>query len=379
MRSRHVARDTLQVSRRILDWAAHQTGESLQSVAESIAKRPRDRERILSGDLTPGQVEKIAKRAGVPFGFLFLSEPPMLPRPQIPDLRQRPDALPLSADFFDVLEDVLNKRQWFIEHLGDNADRERVAFVASFKYANHPPAELVARDIRIRLQLTEADRQGSGSTDEYFSLLSERAEALGILVMKSGIVRSNTRRPLSTDEFQGFAIADPVVPIVFVNGRDFVVSTVFTLAHELAHIWLGESGVTDTPRASARGVERLCNQIAAEVLTPKAEFLRYWRGPASVTAIATHFRVSRWVVAIKALELQLIDQATCDAILEVRFSRRTREGGHGLRTIPVRNSKRLTRELVASAMSGRTLIRHAAALLSVRPDTVIALAHYEPP
>jgi Zn-dependent peptidase ImmA (M78 family) len=194
--------------------------------------------------------------------------------------------------------------------------------------------------------------------------------------MKSGIVKSNTHRALSPNEFQGFAIADRTTPVVFVNGRDYEVSAVFTLAHELAHIWLGETGVTDTPQSGVRGLERLCNTVAADLLVPRDEFLGMWRGLDAVEALASHFRVSRWVIAIRALELDKITQDQCDTVLQRRYPRRQTSGGNSFRTIPIRNSRRLTRELVASAMAGRTLIRHAAALLNVRADTVIALAQH---
>lgn len=373
-----MATSALKMSVDVLDWAAREAGESLETLAGAVAKRKADRDRILRGELTTGQAEKVAKLAGVPFGFLFLDEPPKTVRAQIPDLRQRPNPSPLSADFFEVYEDVLNKQEWYLQHLREDGIGQRVEVVGRFSYADRPDPSTVAIDMRSRLKLTPADRANAGSTEGYFSLLSERAENLGILVMKSGIVRSNTRRPLSTDEFLGFALASRAAPIVFVNGRDYMVATVFTLAHELAHIWLGESGVTDTPTTRARGLERLCNQIAAELLVPKAEFLANWKDASSVDLLTARFRVSRWVIAIRALELGKIAQKECDSILSQRFSKRASSGGDPFRTIPVRNSKRFTQELVASAMSGHTLIRHAAALLSVRPDTVVALGGQRP-
>jgi Zn-dependent peptidase ImmA (M78 family) len=203
--------------------------------------------------------------------------------------------------------------------------------------------------------------------------MSERAESVGILVMKSGIVRSNTRRVLSEKEFRGFALADPVAPVVFVNGKDATVATVFTLAHELAHIWLGESGVTDTVRSSARGLERLCNRVAAELLVPMSELIKVWTGIIGIDRLVAHFRVSRFVIAIRALELGLINDAQYDTLPKEAFKTKKRSGGNGLANIPIRNSKRLTRELVANVMAGRTLIREAAALLNVRPDTVMTL------
>jgi len=369
-----VARDALKMSTDVLDWAAREAGESLPSLAESIAKRTSERERILQGELTVSQAKNVAARAGIPFGFLFLAEPPNLQRASIPDLRQRQSPNPLSKDFFEVLEDAENKQEWFIEHLRSLGDAEPLKVVGQFSYESRPKPQVVADSMRQALGLSSEDRRSAPTADSYFGLISKRAERAGILVMKSGIVKSNTRRALSPDEFQGFALADRIAPLVFVNGRDYEVAAVFTLVHELAHIWLGESGVTDTPQSRTRGLERLCNEIAAEFLVPRSEFLNVWSGPESVEALATHFRVSRWVIAIRALELGKIEQEECDALLKRRFPRKSSSGGDAFRTIPVRNSKRLTRELIASTLSGRTLIRHAAALLNIRADTVVALS-----
>lgn len=365
--------EALSLSTEVLRWAADQAGESLESLARAMVKREGDRERVVRGELTPPQAEKLAKLTGVPFGLLFLPAPPAIERPAIPDLRQTLDPAPLSRDFLEVWDDVSRKQQWYRDRLIE-LGATPLPFVGRFSDATSRRPDAIARDMTEVLDLSPQVRATARSADEYFTAVSDRAEAAGVLVMKSGIVKSNTRRPLSVKEFRGFAIVDSLAPVVFVNGRDAVVASVFTLVHELAHVWLGESGVSDLATRAAKGVERVCNQVAAEVLVPKQEFLAQWRAQADLGRIARLFRVSKLVIARRALDFDLIDSDAYEAVASATHQP-AREGGGGsaYRTIPARNSKRLTLALVRSALSGETLLREAAGLLAVRPETVMEL------
>ncbi len=365
---------SLNLSTVVLDWAAKSVGESLESIARLIARRPAAQEKIMRGEVTVAQAEKIAKETHVPFGLLFLDTPPHLTQPTIPDLRQMETPSPLSRDFFDVLADVLSKQEWYSTQL-KRLDAPSVPFVGKFKLSDQPDPAVVAEEIKSALGFTDEMRRRSPSSGFYFSEISTKIESAGVLVMKSGVVKSNTRRALAEQEFRGFALADALAPVIFINGRDARVASVFTLIHELAHIGFGESGVSDVFGPRSRNLERACNQIAAEFLVPKAAFLREWERTPDVEAIANYFRVSRFVVGIRAVQFGRLTQSDLDALMAARVpARNTSSGGNGLKTIPIRNSKRFTRALVLSAVSGETMIRDAAHLLNVRPDTVMKLA-----
>ena len=120
--------------------------------------------------------------------------------------------------------------------------------------------------------------------------------------MLNGVVGNNNRRKLSLDEFRGFALADGLAPLVFINGADSKAAQMFTLAHQLAHIWINASALSDAGPASSptMDVERWCNQVAAEMLVPADVLRRELRTDAAigeeVSRLSRLFKVSTLVV-----------------------------------------------------------------------------------
>lgn len=370
--------ETLQISPKILRWAAEQRGLSLDALVDLLDKPTKKHDALVAGKFSIAEAEKLAKKTHIPFGYFFLDTPPVTAQRTLPDLRQLPNHEPLSIDFFDVLDDVLRKQQWYLEYLQDQG-AQRLDFVGKYQLNANLRAEGCAADIQNTLGLTDQERKQCKTTSEFYTLLSEKTEAIGILVFKNSIVKSNTKRGLSVSEFRGFAIADPLAPVIFINGKDFEAAWIFTLAHEIAHIWLGESGVSDIPakqQKNANNLETFCNRIAAELLTPKGQFLKEWQNAVDpkFDKLSKVFKVSRLVIARRAYDLGKINWATYQEIEEKSRKQRNSVGGDPYRSYPVRNSKRLTRAIVSTAMSGGIMLREAASLLNVRPETVMELS-----
>ncbi|WP_254277497.1 ImmA/IrrE family metallo-endopeptidase [Halomonas sp. 3H] len=367
----------------MLSWARERAGLSIAMLAEKL-QQPEDKVAAWeAGEARPTfrQAQQFAQQVHAPFGYLFLRQPPEDDLP-IPDLRTVGDHAPrgISVDLKDVLRDVLRRQVWYRDYQ-IAMDESAVAVVGRAKGVM--AAAVIVTDMREWLEVPpHPDR---GNWEAYFRDLVQRIERLGILVMRSGIVGNNTRRVLSVEEFRGFAIADPVAPVIFINAADVPEARLFTLVHELAHIWLGESGISDGDPANRRRTEKLCNEVAAEFLVPEAEFLPLWQEvedwKANLAPLAAHFHVSQWVIARRAQELELIAEHDYRRYvvnrLEAYRNREERGGASFDRVVPGRVSKRLAQAVASEAMSGRLLLRDAYRLIGVRPHRLKTFARKE--
>jgi Zn-dependent peptidase ImmA (M78 family) len=198
--------------------------------------------------------------------------------------------------------------------------------------------------------------------------------------MVSGVVGSNTHRKLDPREFRGFALADDYAPLVFINGADAKSAQIFTLAHELAHIGLGGSAVSDSSQIlrSSNSVEQWCNQVAAELLVPinalKTSFDQSTEISQEIDRLARVFRVSRLVVLRRLVDAALISWArfsdAYDKELQRGLERRETTGGDFYNTLPVRVSKKFAKAVIESTLDGRTLHRDAMRLLGFKSSPV---------
>lgn len=264
------------------------------------------------------QLENFARATRTPVGYFFLPTPPVERLP-IPDFRTV-GSEPLRRPSPDLLETVYlcqQRQEWYRDHARAMREPHR-EFVGSATVDSDIVA--TAEAMRASLGLDLAERRSLATWEEALRRLVAHADAAGVLVMTSGIVGSNTHRPLDPDEFRGFALADDLAPLVFINGADSKSAQMFTLAHELAHLWLGQSALSDATaaRTPSHKVERWCNQVAADMLVPLAEFRREagGKGRAGVELVSprfaqavlestlegrTGFTEARWLLGVKGM------------------------------------------------------------------------------
>jgi Zn-dependent peptidase ImmA (M78 family) len=211
--------------------------------------------------------------------------------------------------------------------------------------------------------------------------MERKIEQVGILVVVSSIVGNNTRRKLDPNEFRGFVLVDEYAPLVFVNGADGKAAQMFTLAHELAHVWLGSSAAFDLRelQPSDDRTEQMCNRVAAEFLVPAEELRAFWPfiglGTDRYQRIARRFKISEIVAARRALDLRLITrpqffdfyQAYEDR--ERRMSGQESESGDFYATQNLRVGRRFGQAVARAAKEGRLLYAEAFQLTGLHGKT----------
>ncbi len=356
----------------LLRWAAERAGLGGAALARRVPQFGAWESRQAAPTLK--QLEHFAGVTHTPIGYLFLPEPPV-ERVPIPDFRTITAGQPSrpSADLLDTLYLCQQRLDWYRGFARSEGD-QRLAFVGSARLTDEVPA--VAERLRVALGFDLEARRQMPSWTEALRRFIAQADALGVLVMVSGVVGSNNHRKLDPNEFRGFALVDPVAPLVFINGSDTKAAQMFTLAHELAHVWLGESALSDAApdRQPAHVVERWCNDVAAELLVPLARLRDEYRAasplPEEARRLAAVFKVSTLVVLRRVHDAGALgrDEFWDAYEREVEHIRglRKSDGGDFYLTLAARVSKRFARALVVSTLEGRSSFTEAFRLLGFR-------------
>lgn len=372
---------TANINTTMLTWARERAGIAVSDFARKCGVSADKLSEWEAGrrPLTFKQALTYAEKAHIPFGYLFLVQPPVDELP-IPDLRtvEGQANRKLSLELLDLIKLMQQRQEWYKDYLqlqlvGPNT------IVGRFSVSDGVNA--IVHDMRTSLGVGNHPQRGSW--EDYYRDLVNRIESVGILVMRQSDVGHYTR-PLRVDEFRGFALADNYAPIIFVNHADALGARLFTLIHELCHIWIGQSGISDASTQTHREEEILCNAVAAEFLVPATEFQARWRQDvenwqANLLALEAHFHVSTWALARRALTLNFITLDEYQRYIsnqQAAYRSREDSGGPGYyRTKKAQISQRFSRAVVSEALSGQLLLREASQLLGgIKPDKIITFA-----
>lgn len=309
----------MSINPQILTWARETAGLTVKDAAHALgfadSRKRSAAERLQaletgSEEPTPSLLQKMAEKYRRPLLVFYLMEPPRT-GDRGKDFRTVPGAPPpMFNPLLDALIRDIRKRQDIVRAVQEEIEAPRVEFVGTASLRD--PIEGLAKRISDQLQFSLEEYRKQARPDDAFMYLRSKIEAAGVFVLLLGNLGSHHTN-IDADVFRGFAIADPLAPFIIINDQDARIAWSFTALHELAHLWLGATGVSGQSVESR--IERYCNEVAGEILLPNVEVTQMLgdlsnanlsEAIATVTAFASARKISRAMVAYRLLRVNVI-------------------------------------------------------------------------
>ena len=288
----------ISVKPEILVWARESAALSVEEAARKIfsdGKKLTATEKLRlveSGEntLSRFQLNKMSKAYHQPLLTFYLSQPPRrgergedfrtLPRHSI-DRKG-------NAHLNLLMRDV-KASQSLVRELLDGEEAEPLPFINSATIAMG--VEHVAKEIQETLGFDLSTfRRSRNQPNQVFNYLRSCIQEKGIFVLLLGDLGHPRTNRIPVSVFRGFVMSDDKAPVIVINRNDNVRSQSFTVLHEVAHLWLGNSGISGNTVASNSESETFCSRVAGSILLPPSE-LRSMSSLNSATLDETRDRV----------------------------------------------------------------------------------------
>lgn len=360
------------INNNLLIWAIERAGINIDEVSRTIPSFSS----WLLGKKKPTvkQLEKFAQKVHLPFGYLFLENPPeeKLPIPFFRTINSQEDKI--NINIYDSVLMLQQRQSWLTDYLKEN-NYLQLNFVG--KFSSNPNINHVVNDIRTTLKINEDWAKEFSTWEKAKDHLTQLIEDAGIITNFSSIVGNNTRRNIKVDDCRGFVLVDAYAPFMFINSADSKSAQMFTMAHELAHIWIGQSAGFDFRQLQPANnqTEVLCDKIAAEFLVPAKSIEDSWKTVKDISQLARYFKVSQIVIARRLLDLGKISRndfiTFYDNYINQDFARsENREGGGDFyKTQRKRLSVRFLSFVYQAVKENKLLIRDAYNLTNLKGET----------
>ena len=368
--------DYIQIKTSIIRWACNRIGFLYSELSASKDFKRLSNEKDGAVSLTLKQAEKLAKVLRYPFVFLLLDSPVTdIDKLPIADFRSiEGKEIKPNINLKEQIEYCQNQQDWFSDYV-NTCDLD--VFKYNGKFSLHDDPQEVGLKLKEFLKITY---KLSKNANDYLKRLKIILENNGILVSSSKVLK-NTQNRLSLSDFRGFALYDDNAPLIFINGNDSTSAQIFTLCHELGHIVLGQSGVSDVVKNNSKKIEKWCNEFAANILMPKNDVIETFDQYINISQFlqdATKlFHVSTNALLLRIYNLNLIDKDTFDKewakakalykdYLKSLQESNGKSSGNYYKTVNSRLSHRLLQSLISSTSVGKTTFRDAAYLLGLK-------------
>lgn len=364
----------LEINNNVLIWAVERAGSNIDEISRKVPAFSN----WLSGKRKPTikQLQIFSQKVHVPFGYLFLETPPeeKIPIPFFRTVQSGQFADKVSLNVYDAILIMQQRQKWLTDYLKEN-DYEALEFVGKYDSVNN--IKEVSLDIKKTLELKNNWANEFPTWEKAKDFLTQKIEDAGIITTFSSIVGNNTHRSIKVEECRGFVLVDEYAPFLFINSADSKSAQMFTLAHELAHIWLGKSAGFDFRQLQPADnpTEILCDKIAAEFLVPEDEINDVLRQESRIDKIARIFKVSQIVIARRLLDLGKLSRNEFFEFYDEYINRDIQKkedkegGGDFYKTQRKRLSVRFLSFVNQAVLENKLLIRDAYQLTDLKGNT----------
>lgn len=285
--------------------------ESSGIALDTLQEKVKDIDQFVGGEKMPtfNQLEKISSLINVPVGLLALQQQIKIDTQRL-SFRTPNSAVvtKMSAELRDTIIEMQEKQSFLQEQIDDNLDLSSDGLQQTRDHMT------IAETIRTKLQIPV--NHLAHSKDNPVRYFRNEISNIGVFVFFNGKIRDNTHRPLNSDEFRGFSLKSAKAPIIFVNQKDSPNAQLFTLVHELVHLFIDDEGISTVSEQrdfDHTQKEALVNRVTAEILVPKVLFEK--ETSLDVEELSKKYKVSRYVIARRLLDLNKIDKPTYDRII----------------------------------------------------------------
>lgn len=284
-------------------------------------------DQFLTGEKQPTftQLSEIAKKINIPTGLLLLNKTVNIENNRLEFRTFNSDELShRSEELRDTIIEMELKQDFLRKEIDEQLD-----FIGQYTI-NHDVMQL-ASDIRTKLDIPLFFQKEAGQNP--INYLRQKINQLGVFVFFNGKVKDNAYRPLNVKEFRGFVLSDDKAPIIFINQKDSKAGQLFTLVHELVHLFVGIEevfNIVDTEDYQFDKNEAFINKVTAEILVPQSEFLN--SDLTDSQQLANKFKVSEFVIIRRLLELKQITPLEYQkriAVLQENLSRLVQKESKG--------------------------------------------------
>ena len=286
----------------------------------------------------------------------------------------------------DTIHDMEAVQEWMVNYRKE-WNYDTISIVGSLKGITDISviADTIPKDLGLNIEWYKDCVNPSEAFNKVRGLLEE----CGIVVMMNGIVGKNTHRALDVNEFRAFAMVNEWAPFIFINGADSAGGRLFSLFHELVHLWIGENDLYNDTKYSANGIKPIevtCNAVAGALMVPKTVFLEKWNNNTNddihekIKELARMFRCSSSVIARRALDNKKIDQNVYNMVIAdaieayIQTKQEKSSGGDYYRVARSKLDGVFVRALCESVNSGRTSFTEAYRLTNTTSKTFSKVA-----